>query len=108
MPPEATHIEAPAGSIVMYHAATWHRQAVNTSASPRVGVLQAFVPDALAATLRQTEYDDPAHHAVSGRMLLLALLLLMPPPLLLLLLPYASDSDAASLQVKLWLPVAGK
>ena len=81
MPDEAKHIEAPEGSIVMYHAvrnrfrrseassddvslwalgqATWHRQAVNLSAAPRVGLLQAFVPDAVAAP----PDPDPEHQA---------------------------------------------
>ena len=70
MPPEARHIEAPEGSIVMYHAATWHRQAVNTSAAPRIGMLQAFVPDALAATAPEAGGEatatDPQYRAVSA------------------------------------------
>ena len=36
---------APAGSVFMYHAATWHRMHPNFSASPRLGLLQSFVPD---------------------------------------------------------------
>jgi ectoine hydroxylase-related dioxygenase (phytanoyl-CoA dioxygenase family) len=48
MPPEARQMIAPAGSICMYHAATWHRSHVNVSARPRIGLLQAFVPDTIA------------------------------------------------------------
>ena len=39
--------------------ATWHRQAVNLSAAPRVGLLQAFVPDAVGAP----PDPDPEHQA---------------------------------------------
>ena len=37
---KARAMEAPAGSILMYHSGTWHRIAVNSSAAPRVGVAQ--------------------------------------------------------------------
>ena len=63
MPAEARNIEAPEGSIVMYYAATWHRQAVNTSARPRIGLLQAFVPDACDALASQEDDPDPQHRA---------------------------------------------
>ena len=38
-PPETRHMEAPAGSICIYHAATWHRQHMNLSDAPRIGAL---------------------------------------------------------------------
>ena len=44
-PPDAACIEAPAGSVFCYHAATWHRMHRNLSSQPRLGLLQSFVPD---------------------------------------------------------------
>ena len=44
-PPEARHMTAPAGSILMYHSGTWHRISANLSPSPRIGIAQSFVPD---------------------------------------------------------------
>ena len=40
VPPEAEYLLAPSGSVVLYHAATWHRLSVNVSPNPRIGVLQ--------------------------------------------------------------------
>ena len=41
-----THvIEAPAGSILLYDARTWHRQGVSAVDTPRAAMLQAMTPD---------------------------------------------------------------
>ena len=42
--PEADVIEAPAGSIILYDARTWHRAGVNRTAEPRAAILQAMTP----------------------------------------------------------------
>jgi ectoine hydroxylase-related dioxygenase (phytanoyl-CoA dioxygenase family) len=44
-PRDARQMLAPAGTLLMYHAATYHRLHVNVSDQPRIGVLQSFVPD---------------------------------------------------------------
>jgi hypothetical protein len=59
-PPETRHMTAPAGSICIYHAATWHRQHVNSSDAPRIGLLQAMVPDTVAEAS-----DEPARRGIS-------------------------------------------
>ena len=53
LPQEHEHcrqIAAPAGSVFMYHAATWHRMHDNPSPTARLGLLQSFVPDFTAPT----------------------------------------------------------
>ena len=42
--PQADVIEAPAGSIVLYDARTWHRAGMNTTARKRGAMIQAIVP----------------------------------------------------------------
>ena len=42
--PEADVIEAPAGSIILYDARTWHRAGVNRTGEPRAAILQAMTP----------------------------------------------------------------
>ena len=42
--PEADVIEAPAGSIILYDARTWHRAGVNRTQSKRAAMLQAMTP----------------------------------------------------------------
>lgn len=42
--PEADVIEAPAGSIILYDARTWHRAGVNRSGERRAAMLQAMTP----------------------------------------------------------------
>jgi hypothetical protein len=59
-PAEARAMEAPAGSILMYHSGTWHRIAVNSSAAPRVGVAQSFYPDFVAETRGVAPGAEPA------------------------------------------------
>eukprot|EP01051_Picozoa_sp_SAG22_P016555 SAG22_NODE_2360_length_2666_cov_1.181924_2_plen_92_part_00 len=48
-PPEQRQIVAPAGSLFMYHAATWHRMHPNQTGRDRLGLLQSFVADFTAA-----------------------------------------------------------
>ena len=59
-PAETRHMEGPAGSICIYHAATWHRQHCNLSDAPRIGLLQAMVPDTIAEGS-----DEPARIGVA-------------------------------------------
>ena len=42
--PDADVIEAPAGSIILYDARTWHRAGVNRSGGKRAAMLQAMTP----------------------------------------------------------------
>ena len=42
--PEADVIEAPAGSIILYDARTWHRAGVNRTPHKRAAMLQAVTP----------------------------------------------------------------
>lgn len=42
--PEAEVVEAPAGSIILYDARTWHRAGVNRTRRERAGMLQAVTP----------------------------------------------------------------
>ena len=42
--PEADVIEAPAGSIILYDARTWHRAGVNRTPRKRAAMLQAMLP----------------------------------------------------------------
>lgn len=42
--PEADTIEAPAGSIILYDARTWHRAGVNRTDQKRAAILQAVTP----------------------------------------------------------------
>ena len=42
--PEADTIEAPAGSIILYDARTWHRAGVNRTDEKRAAMLQAMIP----------------------------------------------------------------
>ena len=42
--PEADVIEAPAGSIILYDARTWHRAGVNRTDQKRAAILQAVTP----------------------------------------------------------------
>ena len=42
--PEADVIEAPAGSIILYDARTWHRAGVNRTEQKRAAMLQAVIP----------------------------------------------------------------
>ena len=49
--PECQVIEAPAGSIILYDARTWHRQGLNTSDERRAAMLQAVTPAYVAPFL---------------------------------------------------------
>ena len=42
--PQADLIEAPAGSIVLYDARTWHRAGMNFTTNRRGAIIQAIVP----------------------------------------------------------------
>ena len=62
-PPEASWATAQAGSVIMYHAATWHRLSVNRSTRPRIGLLQSFVPDVIAE-----QPSDPGRRSLIASM----------------------------------------
>jgi hypothetical protein len=62
-PPEASWATAPSGSVIMYHAATWHRLSVNQSTRPRIGLLQSFVPDVVAE-----QPSDPGRRSLISSM----------------------------------------
>ncbi|MCZ6616657.1 MAG: hypothetical protein O7E57_00885 [Gammaproteobacteria bacterium] len=42
--PDADIVEAPAGSIILYDARTWHRAGVNRTGEKRAAMLQAITP----------------------------------------------------------------
>ena len=60
VPEDASQMVAPAGTLLMYHAATYHRLHVNRSDRPRIGVLQSFVPNFIAETS-----EEPARRALA-------------------------------------------
>jgi hypothetical protein len=55
---------APPGTLLMYHAATFHRLQVNRSTQARIGVLQSFVPNFLEDPTRLESDDDGGARAV--------------------------------------------
>ena len=70
--PEADVIEAPAGSIILYDARTWHRAGVNRTPEPRAAILQAMTPmfvlpkNDTSGAYRHFLQSD-AHAALTGR-----------------------------------------
>ena len=62
-PPQASWAAAPSGSVIIYHAATWHRLSVNRSTRPRIGLLQSFVPDVVAE-----QPSDPGRRSLIASM----------------------------------------
>ena len=70
--PEADLIEAPAGSIVLYDARTWHRAGFNKTNSRRGAIIQAIVPSFImpfmdtSATYKRF-LDSDAYHNVTER-----------------------------------------
>lgn len=70
--PEADVIEAPAGSIILYDARTWHRAGVNRSGEARAAILQAMTPmfvlpkNDTSGTYRHFLQSD-AHAALTSR-----------------------------------------
>eukprot|EP01046_Picozoa_sp_COSAG06_P021121 COSAG06_NODE_1572_length_9064_cov_8.042052_5_plen_461_part_00 len=65
VPDGARQMTASAGTLLIYHAATYHRLHVNLSDKPRIGVLQSFVPDFIRE-LHGDEPDDHARRALAG------------------------------------------
>ena len=70
--PEADVIEAPAGSIILYDARTWHRAGVNRTPHSRAAMLQAMTPMyIMPKSDTSAAYKDfltsPAHAGLSAR-----------------------------------------
>ena len=61
VPPDGAQMLAPAGTLLMYHAATYHRLHVNVSGRPRIGVLQSFV------RIPRQVFVDSMHHKLMPR-----------------------------------------
>ena len=61
VPPDGAQMLAPAGTLLMYHAATYHRLHVNVSGRPRIGVLQSFV------RIPRHVFVDSMHHKLMPR-----------------------------------------
>ena len=70
--PEADVIEAPAGTIILYDARTWHRAGMNSSGRKRGAIIQAIVPGYImpfmdtSATYKAFLASD-AYHGVTER-----------------------------------------
>lgn len=70
--PDADVIEAPAGSIILYDARTWHRAGVNRTPHSRAAMLQAMTPMyIMPKSDTSTAYKDflksPAHQELTDR-----------------------------------------
>ena len=69
---QADVVEAPAGTIILYDARTWHRAGVNTTARKRGAIIQAIVPSYIipfmdtSATYKAFLKSD-AHDQVTAR-----------------------------------------
>ena len=70
--PEADVIEAPAGTIILYDARTWHRAGINQTDRKRGAMIQAIVPGYImpfmdtSATFKAF-LESPAHGKVTDR-----------------------------------------
>ena len=70
--PQADVIEAPAGTIILYDARTWHRAGVNTTARKRGAMIQAIVPSYIipfmdTSATYKAFLKSPAHDQVTER-----------------------------------------